>query len=79
MTKDNVGVNIQSIPQDAKQAVNLEDLAMKTQPTSHKVYTSTPPVRELQNGQMVLYNDGTNGRLYVKIGDSLYYITLTKV
>ena len=81
--------NIPSVPSDKEQLIPyLEQLAqiIKTSLESvyadldngnerHPIVTTAPTV--LDEGQITLYDDGTNVRLYTKVNGVIKYVTLT--
>jgi len=44
-----------------------------------EVYDSEPTIDELDTGQRVLYDTGTEVRMYTALEDRLFYVTLTEV
>jgi len=46
--------------------------------STHVINSAAPAVGDIQNGEIRL-QDGTNKRLYTKMGDALYFLTLTAV
>ena len=46
--------------------------------STHVIVTSAPAAGDIKNGEIRLLN-GTNKRLYTKMGGTLYYVTLTAV
>lgn len=54
-----------------RQAWNLQ------KPTDSSYVASAPGTDDLEEGQAVLYDDGANFRIYVKINGSIRYATLT--
>lgn len=44
-----------------------------------EVYDEEPTADELDTGQRVLYDTGSEVRIYTAIDDKLYYVTLTEV
>ena len=44
-----------------------------------RVRSTVPAVAELREGEIAPYDDTTHRRLYVRLNNALYYVTLTAV
>ncbi|RLC34785.1 MAG: hypothetical protein DRZ76_01945 [Candidatus Nealsonbacteria bacterium] len=56
---------------------NFREIFANAQDIGHRIGRSTPNIKEVREGQIVLYKDATNTRLVTKIFGNLYYINLT--
>lgn len=67
-------LNFSSFDQVGDEFENIYILMQKKQ---HKIFDRTPNVNELQNGEIVGYKSGTTVKLYLRVSQSTYSVTLT--
>ena len=49
----------------------------RAQPTEHRYFTAAPTTTDLQVGEIALYDDGTNRRIYANVNGTVRYVALT--
>lgn len=67
------------LDKDPDDARRVQEIETNFQPKSMRKFDANPNARQLSDGELVVVDDGTDRTLVIRIGGTLYNVSLTAI